>query len=64
MPKMYEDIRNSYVASGKSYDESQKLAAMTYNKRRQTHPDMPKLSNKPDGETTKVKKIKIKKKAQ
>lgn len=64
MPKMYEDIRNSYVASGNPYDMAQKLAAMTYNARRKDHPSMPKLSNKPEGETIKVKKVKIKKKAQ
>ena len=60
MPKMYEDIRDSYVKAGKDYDEAQKLAAMTYNKRRQTHPEMEKLSNKPEG--GKRVKLRVKKK--
>jgi hypothetical protein len=59
MPKMYEDIRDSYVKSGKSYDEAQKLAAMTYNARRREHPDMPALSNKPEG--SKRVKLRVKK---
>lgn len=63
MPKMYEDIRDSYVKSGKSYDEAQKLAAMTYNARRKEHPEMEALSNKPDGEAPKKRvRIRIKKK--
>lgn len=50
MPVMYEKIRDSYVKQGKSYDEAQRLAAMTYNARRKEHPSMQKLSNKPEGE--------------
>ena len=34
MPREYEQIRSSYVARGKSYDEAQSIAAATYNKRR------------------------------
>jgi hypothetical protein len=30
MPKMYEHIKASYLHSGKSEDEAQRLAAMTY----------------------------------
>ena len=49
MPKMYTDIKNSYLKKGKSLKEAKRLAAMTYNKFRDTHPSAPKLSNKPDG---------------
>ena len=34
MPKKYEHIRDSYIASGKSEAEAKKLAAMTFNAQR------------------------------
>ena len=34
MPKMYEEIRDSYIAAGKPVSLAKKLAAMTYNARR------------------------------
>lgn len=34
MPKQYEHIRDSYIASGKSEKEAKRLAAMTYNAHR------------------------------
>lgn len=34
MPKQYEDIRDSYMKSGKSEKTAKKLAAMTYNAHR------------------------------
>jgi len=50
MPKMYEDIKASYLKKGKSLKEAKRLAAMTYNKFKRTHPSAPKLSNKPGGD--------------
>jgi hypothetical protein len=38
MPKEYEAIRDNLVKEGKDYDEAQRIAAATYNKR---HPDHP-----------------------
>lgn len=38
MPRQYEHIRDSYLASGKSEKEAKRLAAMTYNSR---HPGQP-----------------------
>jgi hypothetical protein len=34
MPKQYEEIRDSYIKSGKPVEEAKKLAAMTYNAHR------------------------------
>lgn len=47
MPKRYEAIRDSLVKSGKSYDEAQRIAAMTYNKTRKT--SEPKLRSSHKG---------------
>lgn len=38
MPAQYEAIRDSLVKQGKDYDEAQRIAAATYNKR---HPGKP-----------------------
>lgn len=50
MPKMYEDIKASYLKKGKSLKEAKKLASMTYNARRRDNPSLPKLGNKKGGE--------------
>lgn len=38
MPKEYEKIRDSLVSRGKDYDEAQRIAAATYNKRHKGNP--------------------------
>lgn len=41
MPKQYEDIRDSYLAKGKSEKVAKKLGAMTYNSLHPGHPMHP-----------------------
>lgn len=62
MPKVYEDIRNSYLKHGKSLVEAKRIAAMTYNKLKRLHKNWAKLSNKPDKKGIKIMKSKLKKK--
>lgn len=44
MPKEYEKIRDSLLASGKSEKDAKRIAAATYNKH---HPDRPMRPDKP-----------------
>ena len=44
------------IPKGVGYNRAQAIAAATYNKMGQTHPDMQKLSNKPEATKIKVKK--------
>lgn len=48
MPEAYEKIRDAAVKKGMSYDNAQSKAARIYNYLRKKHPNMPKLSNKPE----------------
>jgi len=48
MPKMYEAIRDKFVADGMPLKKAKTAAAKIYNSKRKTNKKLPKLTHKPD----------------